>query len=73
MPHERNNSPMTMEDRTMLLTDIDLVNSLRAPIEAYQASFNQTHTSMKSKISTKTGQTGLSTTIPYPPSFYEDD
>ena len=55
MPHERNNSPMTMEDRTMLLTDIDLVNSLRAPIEAYQASFNQTHTSMKSKISTKTG------------------
>ena len=34
MPHEKNNSPMTMEDKTMLLTDLDLVNSLRIPTGA---------------------------------------
>ena len=46
--NERNNSPMTMEDKSLKLTDLDLVNSLRAATSGCDA-FNLTQGSFKSK------------------------
>ena len=80
LPHEKNNSPMTMEDKGMLLTDLDLVNSLRIPSGADFLS--QTSASLKSKLASvrqgsrgteNTGASGFSSTIPNPPSFFEED